>query len=558
MAVFKTLTIPEAVSHSVSAFASRPALGDAEGKFLTYQDLKYRIQDIRELLKTQGIIKGDRVAILSENQINWGVAYLGITTYGAVAVPILPDFHATAIAHILRHSESKLVLVSSRFSSKIADVQGTVQVSLEDFKVRPAGSFIEGILHQGETKFSHLKETAMKWMGKIKHDIAEDDLAVIIYTSGTTGHSKGVMLSHKNLIFDAVKTLEMVEILPTDRFLSILPLAHTYECTLGLLAPMIHGACVYYLDKPPTAAALLPALSKIKPTIMLSVPLVIEKMYKLRILPKLTGNFLMRRIYPLPVFRKLLNKAAGKKLAETFGGQLKMFCIGGAGLASDVEFFLREAGFPYCIGYGLTETAPLVTGTNPAGTKYKSAGKVLNGMQIKIHDPHPVTGEGEVWIKGNNVMRGYYRDPEKTSEVLTSDGWFKSGDLGVIDKEGYLFIKGRLKNMILGPSGENIYPEEIESILNENEWILESLVYEEGGQLTARVFLNYEVIDIDISHRHSHSEQDSRRIVEQYLEKVKNETNARVSKFARIARLVEQTEPFEKTPTQKIKRYLYN
>ncbi len=557
MTPLKSLTLTELLERSLSQFSSRPVFGDTEGKFLTYQDLRYRIQEVKTLLRHHGIIKGDRVAILGENQINWGVTYLAVTTMGAVAVPILPDFHASAIGHIIRHSESKLVFVSNKLAGKIEDLTGVVQIFMDSFKVKPAGSFMEGFIHSGETKLSHLKEKAMKWMGKTRSEVDPDDLAVIIYTSGTTGHSKGVMLSHENLVFDVLKTLELVSIVPGDRFLSILPLAHTYECTLGFLSPVAHGACIYYLDKPPTAAVLVPAMAKVKPTVMLSVPLVIEKMYKLRILPKLTGNFLIRRLYPFAPVRKLLNKAAGKKLLETFGGHLKMFCIGGAGLASDVELFLREARFPYAIGYGLTETAPLVAGTDPAGTRYKSTGKPLNGMQIRISNPHPVTGEGEIWIKAPNVMKGYYRDPQKTAEVMTADGWFKSGDLGVFDKDGYLYIKGRLKNMILGPSGENIYPEEIEAVLNEFEWILESLVYEEAGQLSARVYLNYEVIDEELRKHPNRSEQESRRIILDFLESVKTDTNNKVSRFARLSKIIEQTEPFEKTPTQKIKRYLY-
>jgi long-chain acyl-CoA synthetase len=338
--------------------------------------------------------------------------------------------------------------------------------------------------------------------------------------------------------------------------LSILPLSHTYECTLGLVTPLYAGASVYYLDRPPTAAALLPALESVRPTVMLSVPLVIEKIFKTKIHPQLTANAILRGLYHIPLVRKKLHAVAGKKLLKTFGGELRMFCVGGAPLAPDVELFLREAGFPYAMGYGLTETAPLVAGTNPGKSRYRSTGPALPGTEIRIDRPDPNTGEGEILIKGPTVMKGYYKDPARTAELIGADGWFRSGDLGVFDRDGYLYIKGRLKNMILGPNGKNIYPEELESIINEFDLVLESLVYEQAGQIVARIYLNYEEFERALTDA-TRPESELRKEIARLMERLKGEINQRLPSYARIQRMIEQTEPFEKTPTQKIKRHLY-
>jgi long-chain acyl-CoA synthetase len=321
--------------------------------------------------------------------------------------------------------------------------------------------------------------------------------------------------------------------------------------------PILVGIPVYYLSKPPTAAILLPALKKVKPSIMISVPLIIEKIYKMKILPEINRKAISRNLYKIPFVRKKINKVAGKKLKDTFGGNLRMFCIGGAALAPDVEKFLKEANFPYAMGYGLTETAPLVTGTDNFGVRAGASGTVLFGMEVKIVNPDDVTGEGDVYIKGPNVMKGYYKDPEKSKEVLTDDGWFISGDLGYLDKDGFLFLKGRSKNVIIGSNGKNIYPEEIESVISENSLVLETLVYETGGKIIARVHLNYEELDEELGLKDV-NESEARKKIEGLLNSIMEMTNKRVSSFSKINKIVEQPEPFEKTPTKKIKRYLYN
>jgi long-chain acyl-CoA synthetase len=547
---------------AVHRHANRPALMSVNGSGFTFNEVGERVQAVSQILHENGIIAGDRVAILSENMPQWGLAFFAITTMGAIAVPVLPDFHPNEILHILRHAEVKALCVSRKMHGTLEDkvFEGVALTLLvEDFSIVPQNA-AKGVLREffdeSLVRLSHIKEAALRVSGKIGAEVREEDVASIIYTSGTTGHSKGVMLTHRNLVSNVLAITRLVELESDDVLLSILPLSHTYECTLGLLTPFFIGASIHYLDKPPSASVLLPALARVKPTIMLSVPLVIEKIYKTRIHPQLTGNPLIRGLGRIPIFRRTLHRIAGKKLYASFGGRLRIFTIGGAPLAPEVESFLREAGFPYAIGYGLTETSPIAAGSSPQRTRLHSTGFPVHEMSIRIDAPHPDTGEGEIQISGPCVMKGYYRDPSRTAEVFTSDGWFRTGDLGVYDKDGYLYIKGRLKNMILGPSGKNIYPEEIESTINELDLVLESLVFARGSQIAARVHLNYEEIDRLFSRLHL-SESQLREKITSILEDLRKQVNDRLSSFARVHSFIEQREPFEKTPTQKIKRYLY-
>jgi long-chain acyl-CoA synthetase len=320
---------------------------------------------------------------------------------------------------------------------------------------------------------------------------------------------------------------------------------------------MLFGSCVYYLRKPPTPAVLLPALEEVKPTIMLTVPLIIEKIYFNKIMPTFRDNFILNLLYKIPFLRKKLNEAAGKKLKHTFGGNLKFFGIGGAKLNKTVERFLIEAKFPYAIGYGLTETSPLLAGANPQKARYQSTGPAIEGIELIINNPDKKTGEGEIWAKGPTVMKGYYKEPEITKEVLTPDGWFKTGDLGTLDRSNYLYIKGRLKNMILSSSGENIYPEEIESIINNFRFVVESLVVQQKGKLVAYVHINME----ELEKKYHLFKQDVTKQVEDKVEDVLNDlqeyVNSQVNKFSKIQKVVLQPMPFQKTATLKIKRFLY-
>jgi len=566
-------TIPEVVEKSSRRYAERPALSMVGGKPVLYRDLEPRTRRIAAFLGLLGIKKGDRVAILSENKPEWGLSYLGIARSGAIAVPLMVDFLPEQIATILEHSESKLLFVSKRLAAKVTtEGERRILVSIEDLSVisAPGGAGTYAALVQPDAV-----DRAAGFFASPK--IEADELASILYTSGTMGKSKGVMLTHRNLVFDAEAARRFIVLRRTDRLLSILPLAHSYEFTIGFLIPMLQGSAVYYLDRPPSATALLPALAAIRPTLVLSVPLVIEKIYRSSIQPALEKISL----YKVPVFRRLLELIAGRKLMKTFGGKIRFFGVGGAPLAADVETFLNHARFPFSIGYGLTETAPLLTGNKPGKVKLHTTGIPATGVSLRIADKRPDTGEGEIQAKGQNVFPGYYKDPERTAEAFTSDGWFRTGDLGVMDAEGRITVRGRLKTMILGASGENIYPEEIEAVINASPDVLESLVYGDEKGLVALVQLKPEVIERmsarmkdefegaevaatsfaaaahQAAEKAGESFESAERSMAQVLERIKREANSRLAAFSRLAKVEHQVEPFEKTPKQSIKRFLY-
>jgi long-chain acyl-CoA synthetase len=527
---FAIRTLQDVLLGSAARFGDRPALSLLGGDPVSYRTMLDRARGAASRLASRGVRAGDRVAILGENSPSWGTAYFAVTSMGAVAVPILMDFPAAQIGAIVGHAGCRTVLVTSRMRAKLDPV------------LKAAAG--------GEPEILDLEEAAA---GEGSFDfppVSADDLAVIIYTSGTTGHSKGVMLTHGNIVSNVVATRSILKMHPGDRLLSILPLAHTYECSLGLVAALLQGAAVTYLDRPPTASALLPALARVRPTVMLTVPLVMEKIVRSKVLPELQRHALYAR--PLP--RRVLNLVAGMKLKRLFGGRLRFFGIGGAGLAPDVERFLAEARFPYAIGYGLTETSPLVAGCAPFRTHVGSTGPALAGVEVRLADAGP--GGGEIQVRGPNVMRGYYLDPERTREVFTDDGWFRTGDLGTRDARGRLFIRGRLKTMILGASGENIYPEEIEALINQSEAVAESLVYGDTGGVTALVHLKPEVLE-SLYGRVADGIAKVEHAAADLLERIRREVNEKLAAFSRVHRVELQREPFEKTPTQKIKRHVY-
>jgi len=530
-----SLTLRNVLVQSTAAYAVRPALGTVDGSTVVYyKDLAPLAAVFAGRLAAAGLAKGDRVVLLSENRPEWGLAYFGATAAGYVIVPILTDFNPDQVANIIRHSEARAIVVSEKLKQKLGAYSG-------------ATIPIESLASPEARKAASLVDTAAAFP-----PVEEDALAAILYTSGTTGNSKGVMLTHKNLVSNVVGSRSIIRMHRIDRFLSILPLAHTYECTLGLLNGITQGSSNWYLDKPPVPSVLLPALKKIKPTIMLSVPLIMEKIYRASVLPTLQKMGL----YKHESLRPLLHRLAGIKLMKTFGGHIRFFGIGGSAVAPDVEAFLLDAHFPYAIGYGLTETAPLIAGSAPHHTTLRSTGPALKGVQLRIADPRPDTGEGEIQARGPNVMKGYYKDPEKTAEVFTADGWFRTGDLGIFDDKGRLFIRGRLKTMILGASGENIYPEEIEALINKSAYVAESLVIDEGHGLTALVQLKQEVLD-DLKAKAKDSIEDFERASEEVLEFVRKEVNSGLAAFSKVSKVVIHHEPFEKTPTMKIKRFLY-
>lgn len=540
------LTFPALFDNTVKRHGNSLAYSFVGEAPISFTAASKKIRALMAFLEKAGVGPGDRVAILSSNMPNWPLAYFSITFMGAVAVPVLPDFSVTEVFNVLEHSGSKAVFISSSLLNKTKDSWPetlTTKILIEDFSVL-------------STDKDFLKYDPEAFPSG-KYDIEEDDLASIIYTSGTTGRSKGVMLTHKNICFNAIKGGKIQPVTENDRFLSVLPLSHTYENTLGLILPMLYGACVYYLRKPPTPPVLLPALETVKPTIMLTVPLIIEKVYFNKILPTFNEKIILRLLYKIFFIRKILNAVAGKKLMRTFGGHLKFFGIGGAKLNKSVEKFLIEAKFPYAVGYGLTETAPLLAGANPHKTVFDSTGPAIEDIELIINNPDKKTGEGEIWARGPNIMKGYYKDPVLTSEVLTPDGWFKTGDLGIMDNKNNLFIKGRLKNMIIGASGENIYPEEIESLINSCRYVIESLVIHQKGKLVALVHLNIEELEKKYEHLRKEMTEKFEEKKEHLLIELQEYVNSRVNKFSRISKMILQPVPFQKTATLKIKRYLY-
>lgn len=540
------LTFQSILDKSFDTYPSNIALCVVGGESKTYEQVHGDIKATMAYFEGLGIKRGDRVAILGANMPNWVIGYLATTFMGAIVVPLLPDFTEEEISNILIHSESKAIIVSEKLLSKIEGVPSSdleYKIEMETFKLLDDKDSAVPFVENAVPQFSY--------------EVDEDDLAAIIYTSGTTGKSKGVMLTHKNICINAYQAGKVQEINEHDRFLSVLPLSHTYENTLGMVLPLINGAAIYYLQKPPTPAVLLPALEIVKPTIMLTVPLIIEKIYRNRILPAFTGKWYLKMLYRIPFLQKALHKTAGKKLYAMFGGSLRFFGIGGAKLDKVVEKFLIEAKFPYAIGYGLTETAPLLAGVNPMNTRLQSTGPSVEGLELQIRN-RKRNGEGEIWVKGPNIMKGYYKEPELTTEVLTEDGWFNTGDLGKLDEDKFLYIRGRHKNMIVGANGKNIYPEEIESVINNFKHVVESLVIEKKGKLVALVHFNREELEKKYQHVKIEVTNYFDKVVDDLRIELQAYINSKVNKYSRVQQVIVQPVPFKKTATHKIKRFLYS
>ena len=546
-------TLQSVLEQSVSLFGDKVLSTLGSECIVTYRSLGKLASQLRFFLSEKGVNPSDKVALISENMPHWGVSYFGITSMGAVVVPVLVDFSLVEINNILKHSEAKGLIVSQKIYQKIgADLifDGFI-IQINDFTSLPSGDSIDQFCTENEKAYK--KYTPKRVQPK--------ELACIIYTSGTTGRSKGVMLTNENLVWDAFKCTTIHPVSNHDVLISVLPLAHTYECTLGLILGTMQGATTHYIDKPPTANVLMPLLKEIRPTMMLTVPLIIEKFFGVGVKPKLTKSPLMRALYGIRPIQKLLHKAAGKKMYKIFGGKMKFFGIGGAAVAPEVERFLRDAHFPYSCGYGLTETAPMIFGASVGNTVYRSVGPVMQGVEAKLININPLTGEGEIVVRGKNVMKGYYKEPEMTAEVLDKDGWFRTGDLGVLDKKGNLSLKGRSKNMILGASGENIYPEEIEAIINGMDGVVESVVYQHKGKLVAQVYLNAEEFSKKYHEmlKSAHDYQgELKKRMDLYLKELKEKVNQSIGKHAQLAEMQRTEEPFEKTATLKIKRFTLN
>ncbi|MBQ0150035.1 MAG: AMP-binding protein [Bacteroidales bacterium] len=528
-------SLADLYDYSTKKYAKRKALDFVDGgQSFTYAEFNEACHNLSKLLSNFGIRNYDKIAIFSQNMPNWALAFFSITAFGRIVVPMLTDLTENEVTNILTHSDAKALFVSKRLLPKVSEemLSRMALVILTDDM---------SILRANDEDYT--------CDGTLSRPLS-DDIAAIIYTSGTTGSAKGVMLSHRNLCANVLASWQAYRVHKRDRFLSILPMSHAYEMSVGFLYPFACGASVYHIQKPPTVSVLLPAFKKIRPTVILSVPLIIEKVYRNSVIPTVKKSKILtwlKKVSP-----SILYWLVGFSLKKTFGGKIGFFGIGGAKLDTEVENFLRKAHFPYAIGYGLTETAPLICTAGPTQTRLGSTGKKVKGCQVRLDNVNEETGEGEIVVKGDNVMRGYYKDYSRTQSVLSTDGWFRTGDLAYRDKKGRFYIKGRMGSLILGPSGENIYPEEIEGVINGMGEVNESLVVERKGRLVALVQLNDNVLDWALE-----GEEKFLENVEEKRKAIMDFVNSRVNKNSNISDVEIQKEPFNKTATQKIRRFLY-
>ncbi len=505
------------------------------GTSYTYSAFRKKCEAVSKRLAQFGIGASDKVAILSENCPNWAVAFFATVHCGRISIPILPESSANEVSNILNHSESKVLFVSKRYMANVKQEnidRLTLLIDIETFEE----------LKSDKASFT---------LNACAAAPSPSDVATIIYTSGTTGNAKGVVLSHKNLVSCTHACHAACPRSGKDRWLSILPMAHALEMTLGMLYPMMTGSSVAYLSKPPVPSLLLKAMQEVRPTTMLSVPLIIEKIYRNSVVPTIRKSRMLS--WMDKNMNTLLCKIIGRKLIKTFGGELTFFGIGGAKLDTEVETFLLKSGFPYAVGYGLTETSPLLTFAIGKDRQPGTIGVAAKDVELKLYNVNPQTGEGEIIAKGPNVMVGYYKDPQRTENAFTKDGWFRTNDLAVVDEKGCFTIKGRLSNMILGASGENIYPEEIEQVINSIDSVNESLVVSRGGKLVALVNFNENAIDWN-----HEGEEEFFRKLEEYRANVLRFVNNRVKKTSHVSAVQILREPFEKTATQKIRRFKYS
>lgn len=556
-------TLKELYIRSVERFPDRACSSMYEGESLTYRDFALRVEKVTGILKQGGLVRGDRMALLSNNMPNWGVCYFAAVCSGIIVVPILPDFSPEQLGRILKHSGAKALFVSDKLFSKVPKnivdqfvmVVRTVNlgiISHVSIKSEAIGlkQALSGITQNDATQGISAEDESPVRLASIT-DITPEDVAAIIYTSGTTSEPKGVMLTHGNLAAQVAMDDDLFPICEDDIFLSILPLSHTYECSLGMLLPFSQGAHVVYLDRQPTPSTLMPALKAVRPTIMLSVPLIIEKIYRSQVRSRFTKHKWIARIYRIRSINRFFHKRIGKRMAAVFGGRLRFFGIGGAKLDALTERYLRDSHFPYAIGYGLTETGPLLSGAVPGRVRYRSAGPLLNGVQGRIENPDPESGEGELVVLSPSTMKGYYEDPAATAAAFTPDGWFRTRDIARFDGDGNLFVIGRTDNMITGPDGENIYPEEIETVINSHFLVTDSIVKRDRDRLVAFVKFDKDALD-----RKFRGFKDGMKARMAGLKgELKSSTNSKLRKGSQIAEIIEQENDFDRTPTHKINRH---
>lgn len=540
---------PGLVRHALEQYYALEAFSDFKGETLTYAQVGERMAGLHHFFKNQGIQKGDKIALIGRNMSSWGVVYLATVTYGAVIVPILPDFSSSDIHHIATHSEAKLLFCTDLQFDRIDETKMPhldAIVSITGYRV----------LIDRKHATRHLNDQLNLLNGSgnlfnIGHlhfeTVQPDDLAVLSYTSGTSGFSKGVMIPHRSIWSNVQFAIDTFDIGPRDRIVSFLPLAHVYGCLFEYLWPFTEGCHITFLTRTPSPQIITEAFREVKPNLILAVPLIIEKIFKKRIQPILDTPK-MRALMHIPGVNKLLYRKIKNTLIETFGGSFKEMIIGGAALNKEVELFLRKIGFPFTIGYGMTECGPLISYAPWQESRTFSAGTLVHRMSVKIDSHDPFREVGEILVKGENTMLGYFKNEQATTEIFDKDGWLHTGDLGVIDAQNFIYIKGRSKNMILGPSGQNIYPEEIEAVLNNMEYVQESLVRDHDGKLEALIYPDYELAD---------KESLSTEQLEVKIQEIRKKANSILPGYMNLAKVTLFPEEFEKTPKKSIKRYIY-
>ena len=530
----------------------RPAISNYQGVTLHYRDLARRIAKLHIMFEECGLERGDKVALCSRNQANWVVSFLAAMTYGAVPVPLMHEFKPSNINHLVNHSESKILFVDEVIweglsELEMGDLQAIIQVNT--FK----------LLYSANDKITESRERLNELFGKYYpseftpdcinyYEDSADELAIINYTSGTSGFSKGVMIPYRavrsNIEF-AQKVLPQIN--STSRVVSMLPTAHMYGLMFEVLYELTAGCHVFFLSRLPSPKIIMQALSEVKPTLVIAVPLIIEKIYKSKVKPVLEKSGI-RFAMKLPGLDQLIMNKIKTELINAFGGEFYEVIIGGAAFNKEVEAFFKRMEFPFTVGYGMTECAPIITYDDYKTAKLYSCGRIVPNMEMKIDSSDPQNVAGELLVRGANVFLGYFKNEEATKEVLDADGWLHTGDMGVIDADGYLFLRGRSKCMILGPSGQNIYPEEVEAVLDTRPYVLESLVIEDNGGLTALIYPDFDL---------AAKEGMNQATFIKYIEDTLPEINKELPNYAKLKKIEVMSEAFERTPKKSIKRYLY-
>ena len=526
------------------------ALSNYKEKGYSYKDIAGKILKFHLFFREIGIQEGDKIALVGRNSANWCITYLATVSYGAVIVPILPDFKPEDLMNLINHSDSRFLFVDDKIfetieKSKVPEISGVI--SLDDFAlITTSNELVKSAFESRDEKFlkayPELKPEHIKFS-----DITNDKLAVISYTGGTTGFSKGVMISHNSLAANVRFAQTHMPLDPGDPLVSFLPLAHTYGCAFEFLFPFTYGCHITILTKTPSPQILLQAFSEVRPRLILSVPLVIEKIYKKKVLP-IISKPAIKIALAIPLVNKLIHNKVRKALTESFGGRFKEIVIGGAPFNAEAENFFRKIGLRFSVGYGMTECGPLISYRSWDTTELGASGKAVDTLEVKIDSPDPEKQLGEIILRGENVMMGYYKNEKATREMIDDKGWMHTGDLGLIDSKGNVYIKGRSKTMLLGPSGKNIFPEEIEAVINNVDYISESLVIMEDNKLIALIYPDSEILK-----KNSITEEK----LPEVLEETRKQVNARIPEFMQVSKYRIHPEEFVKTPKRSIKRFLY-